>query len=116
MQEILRGQRHSLCIRPPFGFNSSPNMSLPRYQDPAQAIDTRIDDLDPRMTLPEKAGQIMQLDGKTWTDVGPVLPTKILSDDYQKLGLTGAFFGLCAQAISGTRQPADFQRFRYIEC
>ncbi len=38
-------------------------MSLPLYQDSTQPIETRLDDLVARMTLPEKVGQLMQLDG-----------------------------------------------------
>ncbi len=38
-------------------------MSLPLYQDSTQPIEARLDDLIPRMTLAEKVGQLMQLDG-----------------------------------------------------
>lgn len=38
-------------------------MSQPLYKDASQPIETRIDDLLPRMTLAEKVGQLMQLDG-----------------------------------------------------
>jgi len=39
-------------------------MSLPAYRDPALPLPARLDDLLARMTLPEKVGQLMQLDGQ----------------------------------------------------
>ena len=48
-----------------------------------------------------------------WHSIGPVLNGAILSDDYNHLGFTGAFVGLCCQDISGQRLPADFERFVY---
>ena len=36
----------------------------PLYLDPAQPVEARVADLLPRMTLAEKAGQLMQLDGQ----------------------------------------------------
>lgn len=54
-------------------------------------------------------------DGTSWSTVGPALPAHILSDDYQKLGFTGAFVGMCCQDITGQRHPADFRFFRYQE-
>jgi xylan 1,4-beta-xylosidase len=51
-------------------------------------------------------------DGRSWQTVGPVLDASKLSDDYgQGLHFTGAFVGLCAQDLGGTRQPADFDYF-----
>ena len=50
-----------------------------------------------------------------WTGIGPVLNGAILSDDYNHLGFTGAFVGLCCQDISGRRRHADFAHFRYRE-
>lgn len=53
--------------------------------------------------------------GSDWTPIGPALPSKILSDEYQTLRFTGAFIGMCAQDISGGNLPADFKYFKYIE-
>ncbi len=50
-----------------------------------------------------------------WIAVGNSLPTKILSDDYDHLGFTGAFIGMCAQDITGQFQHADFKYFNYQE-
>jgi len=50
-----------------------------------------------------------------WIAVGPVLDAKILSDDYNNLGFTGAFVGMCCQDISGRRLAADFSAFNYIQ-
>lgn len=55
------------------------------------------------------------VDGEKWLEVGPKLPLKVLSDDFHKLGFTGAFLGLCAQDISGLGHPADFKYFTYSE-
>ena len=38
-----------------------------------------------------------------------------LSDEYSREGsFTGTFIGMCAQDLSGTRKPADFDYFEYI--
>ncbi|MFI6703422.1 glycoside hydrolase family 43 protein [Streptomyces sp. NPDC050509] len=51
-------------------------------------------------------------DGAEWTRVGPVLDASKLSDDYgDRLRFTGAFVGVCAQDLGGTRVTADFDRF-----
>lgn len=51
-------------------------------------------------------------DGAAWQDVGPALDASKLSDDYgQRLRFTGAFVGLCAQDLRGTRTSADFDHF-----
>ena len=51
-------------------------------------------------------------DGTDWRPVGPVLDASRLSDDYgQRLRFTGAFVGVCAQDLGGTRTPADFDWF-----
>ncbi len=39
-------------------------MDKPLYLDPSQPVARRVDDLVARMTLPEKVGQLMQLDGQ----------------------------------------------------
>lgn len=54
-------------------------------------------------------------DGRNWEDVGPVLDSTILSDDFNHLGFTGAFVGLCAQDLVRSGIPADFRFFRYRE-
>jgi xylan 1,4-beta-xylosidase len=51
-------------------------------------------------------------DGTDWLDIGPVLDASKLSDDYgSSLRFTGAFVGVCAQDLGGTRLAADFDRF-----
>ena len=55
-------------------------------------------------------------EGKTWQPIGPVLDATRLSDDYgDELHFTGAFVGLCAHDIEGTRTPADFDYFEIKE-
>ncbi len=39
-------------------------MTDPMYKDPKQPIEARVDDLLGRMTLEEKVGQMLQLDGR----------------------------------------------------
>ncbi|MCP5546641.1 MAG: glycoside hydrolase family 43 protein [Akkermansiaceae bacterium] len=53
--------------------------------------------------------------GGDWQEFGPVLNGATLSDDYNHLGFTGAFVGLCCQDLSGQRLHADFERFVYCE-
>lgn len=50
-----------------------------------------------------------------WQRIGPTLDAAILSDDYNHLGFTGAFVGICCQDLSGQLIPADFDRFVYRE-
>ncbi|WP_405823539.1 glycoside hydrolase family 43 protein [Streptomyces sp. NBC_01390] len=51
-------------------------------------------------------------DGTDWRPVGPALDASRLSDDYgERLRFTGAFVGVCAQDLGGTRAPADFDWF-----
>jgi xylan 1,4-beta-xylosidase len=51
-------------------------------------------------------------DGTRWNQVGPVLDATRLSDDYgSQLRFTGAFVGLAAQDLGGTRRHADFGFF-----
>jgi xylan 1,4-beta-xylosidase len=50
--------------------------------------------------------------GKAWQRIGPVLDASKLSDDYgSDLHFTGAFAGLCAQDLNGTKARADFDYF-----
>ena len=39
-------------------------MATATYRDPAQPVEARIEDLLARMTLPEKVGQLLQLDAR----------------------------------------------------
>ncbi len=55
------------------------------------------------------------MDGDSWQNIGPVLESKILSDDFNELRFTGAFIGLCAQDIVQCRKHADFKYFKYTE-
>ncbi|NDV61877.1 glycoside hydrolase family 43 protein [Puniceicoccales bacterium CK1056] len=55
------------------------------------------------------------LDGESWTPIGPVLESTILSDDFNHLGFTGAFVGMCAQDFVRSGNPADFKYFKYQE-
>jgi xylan 1,4-beta-xylosidase len=69
-----------------------------------------------RLTLKGAALQFeFTVPGGEWKKIGPVLNGAILSDDYNHLGFTGAFVGLCCQDISGRRWPADFSCFIYRE-
>ncbi|MCK9479245.1 MAG: glycoside hydrolase family 43 protein [Firmicutes bacterium] len=53
-------------------------------------------------------------DEKEWFEIGPVLDASKLSDEYCENGnFTGAFVGICAQDLSGTRKYADFDYFEY---
>ncbi len=63
-------------------------------------------------------------DGVDWTAIGPVLDAGKISDENAETvidgylidqGFTGAFIGVCAQDLSGTRKPADFAYFTYRE-
>jgi xylan 1,4-beta-xylosidase len=54
-------------------------------------------------------------DGSAWAEIGPVLDGKILSDDFNHLGFTGAFVGLCAQDQVRKGITADFRYFKYRE-
>lgn len=55
------------------------------------------------------------LDGESWQDVGPELPTRVLSDDFHELRFTGAFIGLCAQDLVQGCKAADFRSYKYVE-
>lgn len=55
------------------------------------------------------------LDGNDWALVGPALDSTILSDDFQTLGFTGAFVGMCAQDLTGQKHSAAFDYFEYRE-
>jgi xylan 1,4-beta-xylosidase len=55
-------------------------------------------------------------DGQGWNAIGPVLDASKLSDDYgQGLHFTGAFVGICAQDLNGTKAVADFDYFEIVD-
>jgi xylan 1,4-beta-xylosidase len=55
-------------------------------------------------------------DGRAWVTIGPILDASKLSDDYgQGLHFTGAFVGICAQDLNGTKAVADFDYFELAE-
>ncbi|MEN8250894.1 MAG: family 43 glycosylhydrolase, partial [Bacteroidota bacterium] len=55
------------------------------------------------------------LDGKNWTNIGPVLDSTILSDDYDGLNFTGAFTGMFVGDYRYQRAKAQFDYFEYSE-
>ena len=58
------------------------------------------------------------LDGTEWHWLPEMLDASILSDEAAAPGtpnFTGAFVGLCCQDTAGTRLPADFAWFEYLE-
>lgn len=69
-----------------------------------------------RVTIRETGLQFYYcLNGRDWEPVGPVLDSTILSDDFNHLGFTGAFIGICAQDFVRSGVPADFKCFKYRE-
>ncbi len=55
-------------------------------------------------------------DGSEWRQIGPVFDLTKVSDDYGSvLHFTGAFVGLCAQDLDGTRTTADFDFFKLAD-
>lgn len=56
-----------------------------------------------------------RLDGGSFIDCGVELDASILSDDYVDLGFTGAFVGMAAYDLSGSKLSADFDYFDYQE-
>ena len=51
-----------------------------------------------------------------WQAIGPVLDASLISDEAgrgEHGSFTGAFVGMAAFDISGSGQPADFDRFSY---
>jgi len=90
-----------------------------KYQEPAEGtlsvagwsdMYLRADIAAPRLTFSASP------DGMRWQRVGPDLDVTKLSDDYgQGLHFTGAFVGLYAQDLAGTRAVADFDYFELRE-
>jgi len=48
-----------------------------------------------------------------WRAIGPELDAGKLSDDYDRLGFTGAFVGMACQDFRLQKFPADFSLFTY---
>jgi len=56
------------------------------------------------------------LDRKQWHKIDQAFDITTLSDEFCKEGrFTGAFVGICAQDLAGTRTKADFDYFEYRE-
>ncbi|MEN8256131.1 MAG: glycoside hydrolase family 43 protein [Verrucomicrobiota bacterium] len=53
------------------------------------------------------------LDEKSWIDIGPVLDSTILSDDYDGLNFTGAFVGMAVMDYRMQSKKALFDYFEY---
>jgi len=54
------------------------------------------------------------LDGKQWHKIDQAFDITTLSDEFCEEGsFTGAFVGICAQDLAGTRTKADFDYFEY---
>ncbi len=59
-----------------------------------------------------------RLAGEDWRWLPQIFDASILSDEATAPGLpnfTGAFIGMCCQDTAGTRMPADFDYFEYVE-
>jgi Beta-xylosidase len=70
-----------------------------------------------KVTIQREKAQFMYAvkDGE-WTVIGPELDVSHLSDEYADyIRFTGNFIGMCVQDLSGERQHADFDYFRYEE-
>ncbi|WP_281974731.1 glycoside hydrolase family 43 protein [Halobacillus litoralis] len=54
------------------------------------------------------------LDGRTWeTPISEIDASHLSDDDADLIRFTGTFVGMCAQDLSGTKKPADFDYFTY---
>jgi xylan 1,4-beta-xylosidase len=59
-----------------------------------------------------------RVEGQDWRWLPAVLDASILSDEASAPGqpnFTGAFVGMACQDLAGTRRPADFDFFEYVE-
>ncbi len=59
-----------------------------------------------------------RLPGQGWRALPQVFDASIVSDEAGPPTLpnfTGAFVGVCCQDLAGTRRPADFDYFEYVE-
>ncbi|WP_319562130.1 glycoside hydrolase family 43 protein [Marispirochaeta sp.] len=53
-------------------------------------------------------------DSDSWQNIGPILDSRVLSDEYmQRNSFTGSFAGVCCQDLSGELLHADFDYFEY---
>jgi xylan 1,4-beta-xylosidase len=66
------------------------------------------------LAVQERYGRFRySLEGETWTEVGPVLDAVVLSDEYYRLGFTGAFMGIFCVDTASYAAQADFSYFSY---
>lgn len=62
----------------------------------------------------EKGQFMYSLDGKTFENIGPVIDTSLLSDEYTlPEGFTGAFVGMGCQDMHNQQYKAYFEYFKY---
>ena len=76
------------------------------------AVELRVEIDDERLYFGYRVG------GAEWTRIPQQFDASILSDEATAPGLpnfTGAFVGVACQDMSGTRCPADFDWFEYVE-
>lgn len=57
---------------------------------------------------------LYSVDGESWTDMGVLLLTELVTDEHCR-GFTGAHFGMYCHDMTGKRQYADFDYF-YCSC
>jgi xylan 1,4-beta-xylosidase len=66
------------------------------------------------LTVRERHGRFRySLDGKKWVELRPVLDAAVLSDEYYRLGFTGAFTGIFCTDTARYEAVADFEYFLY---
>jgi xylan 1,4-beta-xylosidase len=96
------------------GALSEPSAALPLAEGP---VDLAVESHHDRYQF-----QFRQ-DGSDWRDVGPLLDTAMLSDEFatrfeggfaRSFGFTGNFIGLACQDLTGARLHADFDSFSYL--
>lgn len=61
----------------------------------------------------EKLQFSYSLDNINWSNIGPVLDSSKLSDEYNS-GFTGAFAGICCQDLADYKKYCDFEYFEMI--
>jgi xylan 1,4-beta-xylosidase len=68
------------------------------------------------LTVCEHSGRFRySTDGKTYTDIGNVLDSAVLSDEFDTLGFTGAFVGIFCVDTARWKAYADFKHFSYCK-